>query len=312
MEARPCYTGGMQQGSIDALVAAMPQFRGQERQIRPLPGGITNRNYVVTCEGREYVVRIPGERTELLGVDRANESEAAARAAELGIGPPVLGLLPNVGTLVTELVPGGHLDTDQFVARLPEVVALIQLFHGGGRLRGTFPIHRVVEWHARDAGAHGVMAPRAYERLHQQSRRIEATFAKAPLPLVACHNDLLPANVLFDNDRAWLLDFEYAGMNDMFFDLANLSVNCDLDLAAEEQLLLLYFGEITRSGLARLQLMKMMSEFREGMWAVVQQAISTLDTDFVSYADERLTHCEQLASRPAFERWLTDAAEPVL
>ena len=283
MEARPCYTGGMQQGSIDALVAAMPQFRGQERQIRPLPGGITNRNYVVTCEGREYVVRIPGERTELLGVDRANESEAAARAAELGIGPPVLGLLPNVGTLVTELVPGGHLDTDQFVARLPEVVALIQQFHGGGRLRGTFPIHRVVEWHARDAGAHGVMAPRAYERLHQQSRRIEATFAKAPLPLVACHNDLLPANVLFD-----------------------------LDLAAEEQLLLLYFGEITRSGLARLQLMKMMSEFREGMWAVVQQAISTLDTDFVSYADERLTHCEQLASRPAFERWLTDAAEPVL
>jgi thiamine kinase-like enzyme len=156
------------------------------------------------------------------------------------------------------------------------------------------------------------MAPRAYERLHQQSRRIEAAFAKAPLPLVPCHNDLLPANVLFGDDRAWLLDFEYAGMNDMFFDLGNLSVNCGLDVAAEEHLLLLYFGETTRSGMARLQLMKMMSEFREGMWAVVQQAISTLDTDFVSYANERLTNCEQLASRPAFEQWLADASEPVL
>ena len=56
--------------------------------------------------------------------------------------------------------------------------------------------------------------------------------------------------------------------------------------------------------------MKMMSEFREGMWAVVQQAISSLDTDFVSYANERLGNCERLASRPEFESWLADAANP--
>ena len=60
----------------------------------------------------------------------------------------------------------------------------------------------------------------------------------------------------------------------------------------------------------RLQLMKVMSEFREGMWAVVQQAISTLDTDFVSYADERLRNCEHLAAAPAFETWLEDARRP--
>ena len=56
--------------------------------------------------------------------------------------------------------------------------------------------------------------------------------------------------------------------------------------------------------------MKMMSEFREGMWAVVQQAISTLDTDFVSYAHERLGNCERLAASAEFDRWLTDAAQP--
>ncbi len=52
---------------------------------------------------------------------------------------------------------------------------------------------------------------------------------------VACHNDLLPGNVLFDIDRAWLLDFEYAGMNDRYFDLANLSVNCGLDQEADDE-----------------------------------------------------------------------------
>ena len=56
----------------------------------------------------------------------------------------------------------------------------------------------------------------------------------------------------------------------------------------------LYFGQVTKASWARLQLMKMMSEFREGMWAVVQQAISTLDTDFVSYANERLGNCERI------------------
>jgi thiamine kinase-like enzyme len=300
-----------ERADVERLVRESTLFVGQAVEIRPLHGGITNRNYVVTTDAGEYVVRIPGERTELLGIDRAYEAEAARRAADLGIGPGVLGLLEPVGTLVTELVDGRHLDPVPFVERLDDVIALIRTFHNSGPLGGGFPIHRVVEWHARDASAHGVMAPTSYERLHQRSRRIEAAFAKTPTPLAPCHNDLLPGNVLFGEQRVWLLDFEYAGMNDRFFDLGNLSVNSALNQGADERLLTLYFGKVTKFSWARLQLMKMMSEFREGMWAVVQQAISTLDTDFVSYAKERLGNCERLAARPEFEAWLADAANPV-
>ena len=296
---------------MERLVRESSLFDGQPVQIRPLGGGITNRNFVVTTDHGEYVVRIPGERTSLLGIDRAYEAEAARRAADLGIGPAVLGMLEEVGTLVTELVDGHHLEPTPFGERLEDVVDLIHRFHDSGSLGGAFPIHRIVEWHARDASAHGVMAPNSYERLHQQSRRIEAAFARSPMPTVACHNDLLPGNVLFSDDRVWLLDFEYAGMNDVFFDLGNLSVNSELNDEAEARLLTLYFGQITKSSWARLQLMKMMSEFREGMWAVVQQAISSLDTDFVSYANERLDSCERLASQPDFESWLVDAANPI-
>ena len=272
-----------------------------------MSGGITNRNYVVAFEGDQYVVRIPGERTNLLGIDRRHEAEASRRAADLGIGPWVLGELPGVGTQITELVPGHHLDDIEFAARLDDVVELLRRFHDSGPLAGQFPIHRVVEWHARDASSHGAIPPAAYERLHQQSRHIETAFAAAPMPHRPCHNDLLPANVLFSADRVWLLDYEYAGMNDVFFDLANLSVNSSFGSAADERLLRLYFGDITPSAWARLQLMKVMSEFREGMWAVVQQAISTLDTDFVTYAAERLANCERLAAHPDFSRWLHDA-----
>jgi thiamine kinase-like enzyme len=300
-----------ERADVERLVRASRLFADQNVQIHPLSGGITNRNFVASTDHGDYVVRIPGERTELLGIDRAYEAEAAQRAAELGIGPAVLGKLEGVGTLVTELVEGHHLEPTPFTERIADVVDLIHRFHDSGPLGGAFPIHRVVEWHARDASARGVMPPKAYERLHQQSRRIESAFSRAPTPLVPCHNDLLPGNVLFADDRVWLLDFEYAGMNDVFFDLANLSVNSDFGHETDERLLTLYFGHISKTAWARLQLMKMMSEFREGMWAVVQQAISALDTDFVSYAKERLSNCERLASRPEFESWLTDAALPI-
>ncbi|MEO7370140.1 MAG: hypothetical protein ABIZ69_04705, partial [Ilumatobacteraceae bacterium] len=71
-------------------------FSGQTVQIRPLHGGITNRNFIAAADSGDYVVRIPGERTALLGIDRAYEAEAARRAAELGIGPAVLGLVEDV------------------------------------------------------------------------------------------------------------------------------------------------------------------------------------------------------------------------
>jgi thiamine kinase-like enzyme len=183
----------------------------------------------------------------------------------------------------------------EFVGRLDEVVSLLRRFHESGPLAGAFPIHRVVEWHARDAAAHGATVPDAYEELHAVSLQIERSFGATADDFVPCHNDLLPGNVLFAEDRTWLLDFEYAGMNDRFFDLANLSINCGLDAAADERLLILYFGEVTDAQRRKLTAMKVMSELREGMWAVVQQAISTLDTDFVTYANERLQSALALA-----------------
>ena len=73
-------------------------------------------------------------------------------------------------------------------------------------------------------------------------------------------------------------------MGDLFFDLGNLSINNGLSEGAQELLLDRYFDDVRDAHRARLQLMRIMSDFREAMWGVVQQAISTLDFDYVDYA----------------------------
>ena len=294
-------------GTIAGLVRQVPGWQHAEIAVTLMEGGITNRNYRVEVDGRPCVVRIPGERTELLGIDRAGEAEASRRAAALGLAPAVIAELPGVGTLVTEFVDGKPATTDDLVAPgvLEDVVASIRQLHGSGPIGARFPIFRVVEWHARDAAANGGRVPAMYDELHRTAAMIERVLPGGDD--VPCHNDLLPANVLLAADRHWLIDFEYAGMNEPLFDLANLSVNCAFDEAADHRLLTAYDGDASARRLAMLGLMKVMSELREGMWAVVQEAISALDhVDFGAYGRGRLDHCAELSRSSTFAAWLTE------
>ena len=297
---------------VERMVRSVPAWRRAPLQIRPLEADLALRTYVVSVGEGQYVVRMPRSKTPLLGVTKANRAEASSRAAELGIGPPVFGVLPAAGTLITGYLGGHHLDNGALIERLPQVVDTLRRFHGSGPLVESFPVHRVVEWHARDAAAQGVIAPSSYERLHQVSRRIERALEASPITPVPCHNDLTTGNVLFTADRAWLLDFEFAGMNDPFFDLGSLSVNGELPLATDEALVEMYCGSVSRSAVARLQLMKIMCLFRQGMWGVVQQALGTIEADFAGYAGERLAKCERLAASPALDGWLNDAKQKLV
>jgi thiamine kinase-like enzyme len=134
--------------------------------------------------------------------------------------------------------------------------------------------------------------------------RIESVFVRDGRPKVLCHNDLLPANVLFDGEHGWLIDYEYAGMNEAMFDLANLSVNAGLGPTADDRVLERYLGEPpTDATRWRLGLMKVVSEMREGMWALVQQGVSNLEGfDFAAYADERLESCRQRLADAELDR----------
>ena len=127
--------------------------------------------------------------------------------------------------------------------------------------------------------------------------------------MLPCHNDLLNANFIDDGSRIRIVDWEYAGMGDPFFDLGNFSINHELTADEDRLLLEAYDREpAQRDRLARILLMRIVSDFREALWGVLQQGISTLDVDFVAYAGEHFERLLAGASTPAFERALREAA----
>ena len=124
-----------------------------------------------------------------------------------------------------------------------------------------------------------------------------------------CHDDLLAANFLQGRDRVVIVDWEYAGMGDPFFDLGNFAVNNELDDADAERLLEAYFGEpSTPRRVAALGLFRFMSDFREAMWGVVQSTVSELDFDFPEYADKHFRRLAETSGDQRFEAWLDGGA----
>jgi thiamine kinase-like enzyme len=295
---------------LRAVVESMPGWaRASSIRVRPISGGITNRNFRVDVDGEAFVVRIPGLRTELLGIDREAEHRAAAAAAAAGVGPEVVAFLPEQDSLVTRFVEAEPVP--QEAMGTPPVLALVapalRALHGGAELPATFSPFRVVEEYRDVAEAHGVEVPGAYGTLLPRARAIEEALGGfEPCP---CHNDLLNANFLRRGDRVFIVDYEYAGMGDIFFDLANLSVNHGFDDAADRALLEAYFGVVRQRDLARVRLMRVMSDFREAMWGVVQQGLSTLDFDYVAYADRHFARVLAAAEDERFEGWLEEAAD---
>ena len=273
---------------------------GRTLQIEPLGGGITNHNFKVSLGGEAYVLRIGGKDTELLGIDRRAEHAAALAAAAVGAGPEVVAFLEDEGALVTRFVEGRPLPVEEM--RSPQAIARVvdalRPFHEGPAIPARFDSFQVVKTYATAASERGVRVPEAYQRAAEVATRIATLRGpQAPRP---CHNDLLNANFILDDSRLWIVDWEYAGMGDIFFDLANFSVNNELGPDEDDELLGAYFGDRTDRDAASLAVMRFMSDFREAMWGVLQQALSELDFDFAEYAQRHFERLERTAAAPRF------------
>jgi thiamine kinase-like enzyme len=298
---------------LTEVVARLSALLGpREGGVERLEGGITNRNFRVNFGGTDYVVRLPGKDTDLLGIDREAERLANRKAAELECAPRVAAMLDDPSCLVTSFVRSREMTGAELrePGCIEEIAAGLRAFHRSGlELPTDFYVTEIVSRYADVARSRGDAVPDRFDEAWKCARKVVKAVRRHPehQPHPA-HNDLLTANFLHDGERIMIVDWEYAGMGDPFFDLGNFTVNNELDDADEERLLEAYFGEpATPRRRAALKLFRFMSDFREAMWGVVQTSVSELDFDFQGYADKHFARLEQAMSDPRFRTWLKEA-----
>ena len=262
----------------------------------PLSGGITNQNFVVEDGGEKFVVRLGGD-IPVHQVMRFNELAASRAAHAAGISPEVVYNEP--GVLVLRFIEGkvfGEAEVRD-AANLARIMPLLKACHRElpQHLRGpalVFWVFHVI----RDYG-HSLVAGKSRHlgklpRLLQINEKLEA--AVGQIDLVFGHNDLLPANLIDDGDRLWLIDWDYAGFNSPLFDLANLASNNQLETEQEAWLLEAYFGQPADAALwRRYKAMKCASLLRETFWSMVSEIHSELDFDYGAYTAENLERFER-------------------
>jgi len=284
----------------------------------PLSGGITNHNFRATLGGEDYVVRVHGRDTELLGIDRQAEQLACGLAAEMGIAPELVAAFDDC--LVTRFIACEPVIPREVAAHAGELARALRGFHDAPLALPTrFWVPDLLADYAARVHERGVRLPDAYGRAAAVAAQIAAVLPlDDPRP---CHNDLLTSNIIRAYDHAGkgegagasdgrmlIVDWEYAGMGHRCFDLGNLSVNNDFDEADDERLLSAYYREPpTDARRAALALMRILSDAREAAWAVVQAEISELDFDFDRYARTHFERLDAAAAEPLLREWLAAA-----
>jgi thiamine kinase-like enzyme len=294
--------------TVDDAIARVPMWRNAtDLKLSPLEGGLTNRNYRVDVGKKSYVLRISGENTEQLGINRENEYRTQTIAGELGIAPEAVAFIEPEGFIVTKFIEGRPIPPEEL--REPEniarVASLLNEIHAMPSIPGVFSPFMVVRSYTKIAQAHNVTFPEKFDWLIKQMNDAEAAMMNTSRVQRPCHNDLLNGNFLLGK-KLYVLDWEYAGMGDVFFDLANFSNNHELSEHEDKFLLDCYFGNVSSQAMAHLNLMKIMSDFREAMWGLVQVRISKLDFDFLGYANKFFHRLLQNALNPNWESWLKE------
>jgi thiamine kinase-like enzyme len=293
---------------IEEAVAKIEDWQGKEVSMEQLSGGLTNTNYKVTVDGKPFFVRVPGESTELLAVDRQNEYFNSTAAAEAGVGPKVLYYLPEYQVMVLEFIQGKTMSKDALSAPgMPARMAqAIKQLHAGPRFLTDFNMFRLTEYYLQICNKHLIPIPHGYLERMPIVKQIEEAMSVRPLPSVPCNNDLLAENYIDDGECLRLIDYEYSGNNDPCFELGNTCQEMEFDEARIREVCTAYFGSVLAGMIARMKLNMIMSDVGWGLWAAIQAKISKIEYDFWGWALERWGRAVEKMDSDEFPVWLAE------
>jgi thiamine kinase-like enzyme len=295
---------------VYAALARVPFFenvRQEAIKLERLGGALTNISYKVTIGSAAYVLRLAGEGTSDY-IDRAAEEYNARVAAAAGLNAEVVYFDARDGTMVTRFVEGVSMNAGEGFGRdsgAPTRIArALKRVHRLGRVfRSRFDVFAAIDCYLDLLPEQRTLLPKACYEVRRKARAVRRALEASPAPLVPCHNDPWPGNLLDADGRIYLIDWEYSGMNDPMWDLADLSVEAGFGPEEDRTMMETYHdGTASPALYSRLEVYKAMSDLHWALWGFVQHAKGNPTEDFWSYGVERLGRSKARMSIADFSR----------
>jgi thiamine kinase-like enzyme len=264
---------------LQLIIENIPGWANAKDLVIEQIAGLTNTNYCVTVNGEKFVLRVCGKNTEHLGINRGHELEALQAASAAEIGPEVVYFKKPEGHLVTRWVPGRHWTHDEYRTQqnILLMVQTIKQLHSLPAIEGKFSPFARVEAYTRTAKQYDVPLPNDFNDLLDTMSDIKTDQENDQSDwLHFCHNDLVAVNYLYSEDRKeiTIIDWEFAGMGDIYYDLATLVYTHDsigpIPPQLEDFMLECYFSQVSDESRIRLSGMKFMLMLFTAMWGLSQ------------------------------------------
>ena len=293
--------------ALEAAIPGVPHWPRDRVRYGAVGGGITNSNWRVSVDGRDYFVKIPGRGTEMF-IDRAVALDASQKAHRLGVGPAVHDWLAAAGIEIADFIadrrPCGLGDFSGPAVR-HSVIEQYRRFHAAAPLALTKTVFDMIDEHAAQVAELNGWRPPDLAWIGTKVTEARHAITASGLDLVASFNDPMPGNFLMAEDGSVLLiDYEYASNNDRAYDLGAWFGEMFFTPEQEADAILRYAGGPAPALLARASLYKALADVKWATWSMVQERISAVDFDYRKYGVWKYMRARDVMDDPRWPGWL--------
>lgn len=252
--------------------------------------GLTNQNYIIVKDDIKYAVRISGKNAGKLGINRSAELAAMKAASGIGVGAEVIYFSAETGNMITRYIDGRKWSNEDFETseNIRRVADTLKKVHRLPTIPYEFSPYKDIEDRIQFAIQNQLELPDYLDKLNAKLYVIKQERENnKQLYRGLCHNDPFSNNFI-DDGTVRLIDWEYAGMGDTFFDLSSVCMN--YSLAKKEEFVRSYFGHCDPDKLNSLEQMSFVVLYWNAMWAVLQTQANETNVDYKKMAEQMFLH----------------------
>lgn len=232
--------------AIDEICKVLKSEEREINNIKVLKKGMTNRSFLFSCREKKYIMRIPGEGTEQL-IDRQKEYSVYKEIRGKNICDNIIYLNPLNGYKITEYMEGARVCDPCKEDDLQKCMRRLRQFHELKlKVEHKFDLFEQIAfyeslWDGRPS------VYEDYQRTKENVYSLKTYIRENAAPKVLTHIDAVPDNFLFceknGEEQIYLIDWEYAGMQDPHVDIAMFCIYALYDREQIDHMIDLYFTE---------------------------------------------------------------------